>query len=74
MDLQLTKRGDYTVRAAVSLARGWPAGGYRKLREISDESAYARHLAHHGVSHSAAEWRRFSEHRMRSKYARAKCC
>jgi hypothetical protein len=44
------------------------------LREIADENAYARHLAAHGVAHSAAEWRRFSEHRMRAKYARAKCC
>jgi hypothetical protein len=44
------------------------------LREIADENAYARHLAAHGVTHSAAEWRRFSEHRLRAKYARAKCC
>ena len=44
------------------------------LREIADENAYARHLAHHGVTHSGAEWRRFSEHRLRAKYARAKCC
>ena len=44
------------------------------LREIADENAYARHLTYHGVTHSAAEWRRFSEHRMRAKYARAKCC
>ncbi len=44
------------------------------LRELADGNAYARHLAHHGTTHSAAEWRRFSEHRMRSKYARAKCC
>ena len=44
------------------------------LREISDESAYQRHLAAHGREHSGAEWRRFSEERMRAKYARAKCC
>jgi hypothetical protein len=44
------------------------------LREIGDENAYRRHLAAHGRSHSAAEWRRFSEERMRAKYARAKCC
>ena len=44
------------------------------LREIADENAYARHLACHGVTHSAAEWRRFSEDRLRAKYARAKCC
>lgn len=44
------------------------------LRELSDESAYARYLAHHGAAHSAAEWRRFSEERLKAKYARAKCC
>jgi hypothetical protein len=44
------------------------------LREIGDENAYQRHLAAHGVVHSGAEWRRFSEERMRAKYARAKCC
>jgi hypothetical protein len=44
------------------------------LRELSDENAYARHLAAHGCSHSGEEWRRFSEERMRAKYARAKCC
>jgi hypothetical protein len=44
------------------------------LRELSDESAYERHLAAHGLTHSGAEWRRFSEHRMKDKYARAKCC
>ena len=44
------------------------------LREIADENAYQRHLAAHGSKHSGAEWRRFSEERMRAKYARAKCC
>lgn len=44
------------------------------LREIGDENAYSRHLAAHGRQHSAGEWRRFSEERMRAKYARAKCC
>jgi hypothetical protein len=44
------------------------------LREIGDENAYQRHLAAHGLRHSGAEWRRFSEECMRSKYARAKCC
>ena len=28
------------------------------LREISDQNAYQRHLAEHGVVHSAEEWRR----------------
>ena len=44
------------------------------LRELSDESAYARHLAAHGREHSAEEWRRFSEARLGAKYQRAKCC
>jgi len=44
------------------------------LRELSDENAYARHLAAHGRGHSAEEWRRFAECQMKRKYARAKCC
>ena len=44
------------------------------LRELSDENAYQRHLAARGRTHSAEEWRHFSEHRLRAKYARAKCC
>jgi hypothetical protein len=44
------------------------------LRELADESAYARHLARHGEPHSAEAWRRFSEERLRAKYSRAKCC
>ena len=44
------------------------------LRELADENAYGRHLQRRGCEHSASEWRRFSEARMRAKYARAKCC
>ncbi len=44
------------------------------LRELSDESAYRRHLAAHGREHSAREWRRFSDERFRSKFTRPKCC
>lgn len=44
------------------------------LREIGDETAYARHLASHGCEHSGAEYRRFAECRLRQKYQRAKCC
>jgi len=46
----------------------------RLLRELADESAYRRHLASHGREHSGAEWRRFSDERLRQKYSRAKCC
>jgi hypothetical protein len=44
------------------------------LRELSDENAYQRHLAARGRRHSGAEWRKFSEARLRAKYLRAKCC
>lgn len=44
------------------------------LRELADENAYQRHLETHGLPHSGDEWRRFSEERLRAKYARAKCC
>jgi hypothetical protein len=44
------------------------------LRELADETAYQRHLSAHQCVHSGAEWRRFSEKRLRSKYSQAKCC
>jgi hypothetical protein len=44
------------------------------LRELSDESAYARHLAAHGAAHSAEEWRRFSDGRWEAKSRRGRCC
>ena len=44
------------------------------LLELSDQNAYSRHLASHGVEHSGDEWRKFSEERLRAKYMRAKCC
>jgi hypothetical protein len=44
------------------------------LRELADESAYQRHLAAHGCPHSREEWRRFSEARLRARYAIARCC
>lgn len=44
------------------------------LRELADQSAYQRHLSAHGREHSAHEWRKFSDERLRAKYARAKCC
>ena len=37
MDLQLTRRGDYAVRAAIGLAKGGGAGEFRKLREVAEE-------------------------------------
>jgi hypothetical protein len=47
---------------------------WRLLRELSDETAYQRHLSMHSVQSSPEEWRRFSEERLRSKYARPRCC
>ena len=44
------------------------------LREIGDENAYRRHLETHGRTHSAEEWRRFSDERLARKFTRAKCC
>jgi len=44
------------------------------LDELSDQSAYARHLAAHGATASPAEWRRFSDARLKAKYEQAKCC
>jgi hypothetical protein len=43
-------------------------------RELSDETAYARHLQITSRSHSAAEWKAFSDGRHRRKYQNAKCC
>ena len=44
------------------------------IGELSDEGPYARHLADGGLVHSAAEWRRFSDARLRAKFTRPKCC
>jgi hypothetical protein len=44
------------------------------FRELSDESAYARHLQASGRPHSSAEWRVFCDRRYRRKYSNAKCC
>lgn len=44
------------------------------LDEIADQSAYRRHLAHHGLAHSAAEWRKFSDERWEQQSRRGRCC
>jgi hypothetical protein len=43
-------------------------------RELSDESAYARHLQLTGHPHSASEWRTFIDHQHKRKYQNGKCC
>lgn len=43
MDLTLSRRGDYVVRAAIHLARAWDGGqAYSKIREVADEMALPR--------------------------------
>lgn len=42
MELTLSKRGDYVVRAAIALARAYGAGGYRKIREVAEEMELPR--------------------------------
>jgi Rrf2 family iron-sulfur cluster assembly transcriptional regulator len=37
VDLTLSKKGDYVVRAALALARAWKDGRYRKIREVAEE-------------------------------------
>ncbi len=43
-------------------------------RELSDETAYAKHLQWTGHSHSAEEWRAFIDRKHQRKYQNAKCC
>ncbi|HEX5369999.1 MAG TPA: Rrf2 family transcriptional regulator [Dehalococcoidia bacterium] len=50
MDLQLTRRGDYALRAALCLAKASPSGAYRKLREIAAETAIPERYTHEIVS------------------------
>ena len=44
------------------------------FREIGDENAYQRHLRSHRLAGSPAEWRRFWDNRLQSKYKQSKCC
>ena len=38
MDLTLTRRGDYVMRAAIALALAWDGNGaYRKIREVAEQ-------------------------------------
>lgn len=37
MNMTLSKRGDYVVRSALALARAWPSGEQRKIREVVAE-------------------------------------
>ena len=42
MDLTLSSRGDYVVRAAIALAEAWYGGAYLKARQVSDRMAIPR--------------------------------
>ena len=42
MDLTLSSRGDYVVRAAIALADAWYGGAYLKAQEISERMAIPR--------------------------------
>jgi len=44
------------------------------LKELADENAYQRHLAAHGVPHSAEQWRKFSDERLLGRFVRPRCC
>ena len=44
------------------------------LHELSDQTAYQRHLDRTGTQHSGLEWKRFSDRKHRAKYSQAKCC
>jgi hypothetical protein len=44
------------------------------VRELSDESAYARHLTRLQTSHSKQEWQRFQNCRLERKFRGGRCC
>lgn len=62
MDMTLSKRGDYVVRSALSLARAYPSGETRKIRQVVAEmgvpSTFASQiladLLRHGLAVSKA--------------------
>jgi hypothetical protein len=54
-------------RALLHVARGI-------LDELSDQSAYRRHLAAHGAADSPQEWRRFQDQHWAAKSRRGRCC
>jgi hypothetical protein len=44
------------------------------LDELSDQNAYRRFLAAHGVEHSPSAWREFQDEHWRAKSRRGRCC
>ncbi len=45
MNMTLSKRGDYVMRSAISLARAYEAGGTRKIREVVADTEVPRTFA-----------------------------
>lgn len=45
MDMTLSKRGDYVMRSAISLARAYEEGAQRKIREVVAETGLPRTFA-----------------------------
>jgi hypothetical protein len=44
------------------------------LAELTDQTAYQRHLEAHGTVHSAEAWRRFQDEHGQARARRPKCC
>jgi hypothetical protein len=44
------------------------------LDELTDQTAYRRHLSAHGTTHSPAEWRKFTDEQWKARSTRARCC
>ncbi len=42
--------------------------------ELTDQNAYRRHLAAHGVADSPEAWRRFQDEHWQAKSRRGRCC
>ena len=44
------------------------------LAELSDQTAYQRHLRAHGAVHSPEAWRQFQDEHGQASARRPKCC
>lgn len=42
MDITLSKKGDYAVRASLALAEAWGGGGYVTIAQVADRMALPR--------------------------------
>jgi hypothetical protein len=62
-----SRRPNKPLFSAIEIVRGI-------IDELSDQNAYRRHLIAHGATHSADEWRKFSDEHYRAKSTRPRCC